>query len=126
VTADDAALFSIDPAAGVRRGPPGRQEAALRRALEKGFTDGRLIADVDEPLAESAMILARVLDTADRIGDLKGGYLAAQAQPALQKALHALRMPAEITPTGVPLPAGEGSGHTDLSGFLGDAFGTPT
>jgi hypothetical protein len=112
------ALFDL-PAAPAAPHEPGPTEVALRAQLDVGFDEGRL-TDVDRPLAESALVLARVVDTADRIGGLKGGYLAAQAQPALQKALHALRLPAELT--AAPVPSGGGS---DLRSFLGDAFGTP-
>jgi hypothetical protein len=111
-------LFEL-PAAAAGLHSPGAAEAALRAQLTAGFEEGRL-ADVDRPLAESALILARALDSADRIGGVKGGYLAAAAQPPFQKACHALRLPAELTPT--PVPSG---GGVDLRSLLGDAFGTP-
>lgn len=113
---DQGALFGPPPA-GPRK--PGPVEAALRAGLAAGFESGKLM-DEDRTLAESALVLAATVDTAHRIGDLKGGYLAAQAQPALQKALHALRMPAELTPAAV-LPS---DSRTDLSGLLRDTFGT--
>lgn len=115
MTIDDDALFAVESAQ--RRA--GRAEQALRRALQAGCDDGT-IRDVDEALGESALILARALDAADAIGGLKGGYLAAQAQPAFQKALHALRLPAELTPVAAPPPS---NGPTDLSELLGDSFG---
>jgi hypothetical protein len=111
----DGALFPTSVAAI----GSGRAESALHRALQAGLADGT-IRDVDEALGESALILARALDAADRIGGLKGGYLAAQAQPAFQKALHALRLPAELTPVPAPPPS---NGPTDLSELLGDSFG---
>lgn len=115
------ALFGVATVAAAT--PAGRAESTLRTALAAAFDGGRLIAEVDQPLAESALILARALDTADRIGGLKGGYLAAQAQPAFQKALHALRMPAELTASASAPPPQEG--HTDTPSWLRDAFGTP-
>jgi hypothetical protein len=118
VMTDDGALFEVAVAATARRA--GRAEAALRRALSAGLADGT-IRDVDEALGESALILARALDAADAIGGLKGGYLAAQTQPALQKALHALRLPAELTPVPAPPPA---DSQTDTPEWLRDAFGT--
>jgi hypothetical protein len=118
---DEGALFDVGTAAAATR--PGLAEASLRRSLAVGFEEGRLVHDVDQPLAESALILARALDTADRIGGLKGGYLAAQAQPALQKALHALRLPTELTAATPPAPAPDS--QTTAPEWLRDAFGTP-
>jgi hypothetical protein len=114
------ALFEVGEARPARAG---KTEAALVRAIKAGQDDGT-IRDVDEALAESALVLARALDTADRVGGLKGGYLAAQAQPPLQKALHALRLPAELTAVPPPLPAPDG--QQELPNFLrdlGDALG---
>jgi hypothetical protein len=117
------ALFGVDE---VRRAQPstvGTVERSLHAALGKALEEGRLLSDVDGPLAESAMVLARTLDTADAIGGIKGGYLASQAQPALQKALHALRLPVEVTAAaGVPLPGNSPTGAPD---WVGDAFGRP-
>lgn len=104
--------------------PAGRVEAALRRALEAGTAAGTIV-DVDEALAESALVLARTLDTADRVGGLKGGYLAAQAQPPFQKACHALRLPAELTAVAPPPPQAAPDGQTGVPDWLRDAFGTP-
>ena len=116
-----AALFDVAPAAAGPR-TPGATEQALRAQLAAGYERGTLV-DEDRPLAESALVLARALDNADRVGGLKGGYLAAQAQPPFQRACHALRLPVELGPASAAPPAG--NGHTDLSGLLGDAFGTP-
>jgi hypothetical protein len=118
---EGAALFDLEPAqAGPRQ--PGRAEASLRRALRAGVTDGTL-RDVDEALGEAALIAARALDTADRIGGLKGGYLAAQSLPGYQKVLHALRLPAELAPVGPPPPAA-GDGTASWLDDLRDSFGT--
>ena len=117
---DAPALFGVEEVRPTRPHTVGPVERELHRMITAALDEGRLSRDADGALAESAMVLARVLDTADATGGLKGGYLAAQAQPALQKALHALRLPTEVAPAGVPLP---GNGHTDLSGLLGDTFG---
>lgn len=117
---DEGALFGLDEA---RTGRMGRVEAALRRSLSAGLEDGT-IRDVDAALAQSALVLARALDAADAVGGLKGGYLAAQTQPPLQKALHALRLPAELVAVAAPLPAPDS--QQDLTNFLndlGDALG---
>lgn len=102
----------------------GRAEAALHRALAAAAEDGRL-QPVDAALAAAALVAARALDNADRVGGLKGGYLVAQSLTGYRETLHALRLPAATLAVPVPLPA---EGHTDLSGLLGDlgnAFGTP-
>jgi hypothetical protein len=115
------ALFDLEGPAGPGPGQPGRAEASLRRTLQAGVRDGT-ICDIDEALGEAALIGARALDVADRIGGLKGGYLAAQALPAYQKALHALRLPAEVTAAEQPRPPA--SGQTEPPSWLSDAFGT--
>lgn len=118
-------LFGDEELRPRRAGTPGVQETSLRWALGKAFEEGRLSRHVDGPLADSAMILARALDAADRIGGLQGGYLAAQTQPALQKALHALRLPVEVKPdAAVPLPVPP-EGQGDAPSWVRDAFGTP-
>jgi hypothetical protein len=125
VSDEQAALFADEELRPARAGRPGVQETSLRWALSKAFEEGRLSRHIDGPLADSAMILARALDAADRIGGLQGGYLAAQAQPALLKTLHALRMPVELKPDGaVPLPVAP-EGQTEAPSWVRDAFGTP-
>jgi hypothetical protein len=122
MTAEDAALFGV---AEVRAaGGAGPTETALRRQLAEAFDTGRLTPALDGALAESAIILAAAVDTAHVVGGLKGGYLAAQAQPAFQKALHALRMPTEVTPAPVapPVPT---EGQTSTPDWVRDAFGRP-
>ena len=116
------ALFDLTPAeAGPRA--PGPTEKALTLQLDLGRAAGRIVGE-DEPLAASALVLARVLDTADRIGGLKSGYLAAQAQPPFQKACHALRLPVELAAS-APAPVGNGQpGGASLSDELKSAFGT--
>jgi hypothetical protein len=115
-------LFDLGPAPARTQG---RTERQLRAQLAAAFEAGRLVVDVDGALAESALILAAALDTAHNVGGLKGGYLAAQAQPPFQKACHALRLPAELaTPTAAPPKTPEGqTGTPDWANVLGDALG---
>jgi hypothetical protein len=51
-------------------------------------------------------VLAETLDTARRIGGMKGGYLAVQALPPYQRGLHALRLPVELTAVSQSVPTG--------------------
>lgn len=114
------ALFGVEEVRPSRPATAGPVEKALQQQLATAYADKLLLPDDVAALAESAMVLARTLDTADAIGGLKGGYLAAQTQPALQKALHGLRLPTELTAPTVP---NGGNGQPDLSGLLGDTFG---
>lgn len=116
----EPALFGVEEVRPARPGTVGTVEKALQQQLATAYGEKLLMPDDVAALAESAMVLARTLDTADAIGGLKGGYLAAQTQPAFQKALHALRLPTEVAAPTVP---NGGNGQTDLSGLLGDAFG---
>lgn len=119
-TTTQPGLFDVGEA--VRAGKPGRVEAALRRSLERGVADGT-VTELDEALGEAALVQARALDTADLVGGLKGGYLAAQAGPVLQRMLHALRLPAELTAVAPPLPTGETGAMEDWWRDVGDALG---
>jgi hypothetical protein len=73
-------------------------------------------------LIEGVRVLAEALDTARRIGGMKGGYLAVQALPPYQRGLHALRLPVELTAVSQGVPTGES--HTDTPQWIRDAFGT--
>lgn len=116
------ALFGVEEVRPARPATVGVVERALQQQLETAYAAKLLIRDDVAALAESAMVLARTMDTADAIGGMKGGYLAAQTQPALQKALHALRLPTEVAPPAVPRP---GDGQPDTPSWVSDAFGTP-
>lgn len=116
------ALFGVEEVRPRRPATVGPVERSLQEQLQTAYAQKLLLPDDVAALAESAMVLARAMDTADAIGGLKGGYLAAQTQPALQKALHALRLPTEVAPAGVPLP---GNGQQDTPSWVSDAFGTP-
>jgi hypothetical protein len=95
---------------------------AFRKAIAWAEENGR-VADEDGPLIEGAAVLAEALDTAHAVGGLRGGYLAAQSLPAYQKALHALRLPVELTAATPPAGA-PGDGQTEAPDWLRDAFGT--
>jgi hypothetical protein len=116
-------LFGVEEVRPRRPATVGPVERELHRSLALAVEEGRLTREVDGALAESAMVLARTLDTADAIGGLKGGYLAAQAQPALQKALHALRLPTEVAASAVPLPVAQ-DGQGSAPDWIRDAFGS--
>jgi hypothetical protein len=89
----DEALFAVEQAAPAR---PGNVLASFRKAVAAGRAAGTIVAE-DEALIAGTEVMCRALDAADRTGGLKGGYLAAQAFPPYQRALHALRLPAELT-----------------------------
>lgn len=113
-------LFDVAP---IRRAMgKGPAEAALAGQVKTAREEGRL-ADVDAPLIEAALIAARALDTADRIGGLKGGYLTAQSLPGYQKVLHALRLPTEVGPPTASAPPPDS--QTSTPDWLRDAFGSP-
>lgn len=119
VTDEPDALF---PVAAVPAPPPGQVAATFRRLVAAAIEQGKLVPEVDGALVEGCAVLAESLDAAQRIGGLKGGYLAAQAFPPFQRGLHALRLPVELTAATPPTPAPDGQG--DVPTWLRDAFGT--
>lgn len=116
---DGGALFGADE---VRPARPGAVAAAFAERVRAGLEAGTLV-DEDKALIEAARVLAETLDTARRIGGMKGGYLAVQALPPFQRALHALRLPVELTAVSQPAPGGEGP--TEAPNWVRDTFGTP-
>lgn len=102
--------------------PPGAVLRAFAAAVTAGLEAGQLV-DEDRPLIEGARVLAEALDTARRLGGMKGGYLAVQALPPYQRALHALRLPVELTAVPQPAP-GAGIPAGDTPDWVRDAFGT--
>jgi hypothetical protein len=118
--ADDGALF---PVAAVDTAPPGRAELAVRRTLEAGY-EAAIIGDTDAGMAEGALIAARALDCAERLPDKSRVYAVAQLMRPYQDALHALRLPAELSPASVPSQPAE-NGQAGTPEWLRDAFGTP-
>jgi hypothetical protein len=116
---DDGALFGADEA---RPTKPGEVLATFRKTVAQAREDGKLVGE-DDALIAGVQVLAEALDTAHRVGGLKGGYLAAQALPAFQKALHALRLPVELSAATPPAPSTADS-HTGAPDWLRDAFGS--
>lgn len=115
---DNGALFDVEQA---RPAQPGRVAATFRRLVAAAQASGTLL-DEDAALIEGVEVLAETLDTARRIGGMKGGYLAVQALPPFQRGLHALRLPVELTAVAQGSPAGDG--QTDTPDWFRDAFGT--
>lgn len=111
------ALFDVGEA---RPSRPGAVAQTFEKIVAAGRDAGTLVAE-DDALIEGARVLAETLDTARRIGGMKGGYLAVQALPPFQRALHALRLPVELTAVPQGTPTGEG--HTEAPGWVRDAFG---
>lgn len=121
MTADDAgpALFEVGEARPTR---PGEVAAEFGRLVTAARQAGTLV-DEDAALIAGVRVLAEALDTAHRVGGLKGGYLAAQAFPPYQRGLHALRLPVELT--AVAQPGSGPAGAADTADSFRDLFGTP-
>lgn len=116
------ALFDVDAARPTR---PGAVAAAFTKAVRAGLEAGTLV-DEDRPLIAGVAVLADALDAAQRVGGLKGGYLAAQAFPPFQRGCHALRLPVELTAVTQPAPAqGAGDSQDTMPAWARDAFGSP-
>lgn len=99
-----------------------RAEAGLMAALEAAAADG-VAVQLDAGLIGAALIAARALDRAEALPDKTAVYAVAQLLPPYQRALHGLRLPAEVAPVGTPRlpePAGEDSGPPS---WLRDSFG---
>lgn len=112
------ALFDVGEARPAR---PGAVLAAFRAAVAAGRSAGTIVAE-DEALIAGVEVMAEALDTARRVGGLKGGYLAAQAFPPYQRGCHALRLPVELTAVSPGPPTPEGP--TEAPNWIRDAFGT--
>lgn len=119
VTTEETALFGVEDA---RPTKPGEVAGTFRRLVAAARAAGKLVAE-DDALIEGVAVLAEALDTAHRVGGLKGGYLSAQAFPPYQRGLHSLRLPVELTAVSQPAPAPDS--QTDLTKWMRDAFGTP-
>lgn len=117
----DQALFDVEE---LRPRPrEGRAEAGLRRAITAA-SSAAIVGPVDAALAAAAMIAARALDDAETLPAHKVPYAVAQLLPPYQRALHGLRLPAELSPAAVPsdppAPAPAGAGAPD---WLRDELG---
>lgn len=120
VTTDDTGLFDVAELAPLRNA--GRAEAGVMAAL-RAAEAAELIQDVDGGLVAGVLIAARALDRAEALPDKSAVYAIAQLIPPFQKALHGLRLPAEVAAVGgppSPVPAPEASGAPD---WLGDVLG---
>jgi hypothetical protein len=122
----DDALFGIDHLTPDPKA--GRVEKALLAAVAAARESGTLI-EQDAGLVAGAMVAARALDFAEQLmripaAGTKGGYLVAQLLTPYRESLHALRLPAELTPATPPAPEPAKS-HSDVPDWLSDAFGTP-
>jgi hypothetical protein len=122
VTEAQGGLFDVpelaaDPVAG-------RAEAGLQAALAKAAAQG-VVIDLDAGLVAGALICARALDRAEGIPNPKDrAYAVTALMPPFQKALHGLRLPAEVGPLTdppAPSPAGGGDGTPSWLRDLGTA-----
>jgi hypothetical protein len=116
---DDGALFGTETVRAAAR--PGQVAATFARVVADARNAGRLVPE-DDALIDGVAVLAETLDTARRIGGMKGGYLAVQALPPFQRGLHALRLPVELTAATQPTATPENAG--DAPDWLRDAFGS--
>lgn len=111
-------LFDVPelvPLAGARR-----CEAGLYAAVAAGETDKTLDAR-DGALVGAALVAARALDAADTAGGPKSAYAVAALLTAYRETLHALRLPAALSPSDVPGPTGAGSTPQWARDLLGTA-----
>ncbi len=119
---DGGTLFEVHEA---RLAGPGAVAAAFRRLVAAARDQGKLVEE-DAALVAGVQVLAEALDTAHRVGGMKGGYLAAQAFPPYQRGLHALRLPVELTAATPPAPPPvQAEDRPGAPNWLSDAFGTP-
>jgi hypothetical protein len=100
---------------------PGPVLTTFRALVDAAKEKGTLV-DEDAALVRGVEVLAQALDTAQAIGGMKGGYLAAQAFPPYQRGLHALRLPVELTAVSQGAPSTDS--HTAEPEWFRDAFGT--
>ena len=119
MTADDGALFSEDDLPHKM----GRVEAGTLRAITAGLEQA-IIGDTDAGMAEAALLAARTLDRCETLPDKTAVYAIAQNLRPFQDAMHALRLPAELSPAAVPSQPAENS-QAGTPDWLRDAFGTP-
>jgi hypothetical protein len=99
-----------------------RAEAGLTKALEEAAASS-IIGPTDAGLVAAALVAARALDGAEAIRDPKDrAYAVTALMPPLQRALHGLRIPSEVTPADVPpeVPAASASG---AASWLSDELG---
>lgn len=121
---DAPALFDV-PAGPTPAGGVGRAETHL----EKSLVHASWLTDKDAALVGGARVAARALDSAERIGGLKGGYLVAQLLRPYQDALEPLGLAGVVTGPAAPAAGGEPAGGGVPDGvpeWWGQEFGTPS
>lgn len=101
----------------------GPVEAATLRSIAAGI-DAAILSEVDAGMSAGALLAARNLDKADRLPPKSAVYAVAQLMRPYQDALHALRLPAALSPASVPTMA-EPEAGSSLKDLLGDTFGRP-
>jgi hypothetical protein len=120
VTADQPGLFGVEELTSLPNAR--RAEAGLLRALEAA-AESCIIGPADAGLVAAALVAARALDGAEAIRDPKDrAYAVTALMPPYQKALHGLRLPAEVTPASVPAeapPTPQGAGRPSWLDELG-------
>src|SRR5205085_2749628 len=99
VTATQAGLFDVPELKALPNAR--RAEAGLMKALQAAAADGSIL-ELDAGLVSAALVAARALDRAEALADKSAVYAVAQLLPPYQKALHGLRLPAEVAPVGAP------------------------
>jgi hypothetical protein len=100
-----------------------RAEAGLIKALEAAAASA-VIGPIDAALAAGALVMARALDRAEAMPDKSAVYALAQAFPPYQRALHGLRLPAEVAPAAVPPEAPNAAGTgAGVPEWLSDELG---
>lgn len=119
MTADQAGLFDVDELVALPNA--GRTEAGLVAAL-RAAVDAHIVGPSDAALAAAALVAARALDRAEALPDKTAVYAVAQLLPPLQRALHGLRLPAEVVPVVEP-PADPAVGSGANPASWADAFG---
>lgn len=121
MTETQAGLFDVPELAALPNA--GRAEAGVSKALEAAAS-AAIIGPTDAGLVAAALVAARALDEAETIRGAKDrAYAVTALLPPLQRALHGLRIPAEVTPADVPpdpAPTGSGAGAPD---WLSDELG---
>lgn len=99
-----------------------RAEAGLHAALVKAQEDG-VVVQLDAGMVAGALVCARALDRAEALPDKTAVYAVAQVFPQFQRALHALRLPAEYAPGGEPRLPDPAPDAGSAPSWLGDALG---
>lgn len=112
------ALFAVP------RMPAGPAESAVHASVEAG-REACILGDTDAAMIAGALAAARALDCAERLPDKTRVYAVAQLMRPFQDALHALRLPAQLSPASIPVAGPAPSEPSGAPDWLRDAFGSP-